>query len=198
MSKVPLVGSFLSNTRALNAASDTLRVARTFVVYDLPDQPDSLASLVTNLSVNKCATAEAAYKECIEYAISTPNLPNAFMYLYAIHANWLGWSANIGKFTLTPDLRLKFAVSPRSLQTTTRGALLLAQVTQDDPLEDAFVCIKPGGERDGTSNTSATRYDVHCGLADAIQPAPEPVLGSKMPKRCHNVGTFTLNLTSSV
>jgi cellulose 1,4-beta-cellobiosidase len=38
---------------------------------------------------------------------------------------------------------------------------------------DAFVWVKPGGESDGTSNTSATRYDYHCGLSDALQPAPE-------------------------
>lgn len=40
-------------------------------------------------------------------------------------------------------------------------------------VQDAFVWIKPGGECDGTSNTSAARYDYHCGLADALQPAPE-------------------------
>ncbi|EJD40557.1 cellobiohydrolase [Auricularia subglabra TFB-10046 SS5] len=40
-------------------------------------------------------------------------------------------------------------------------------------LIDAIVWIKPGGECDGTSNTSATRYDYHCGLSDAHQPAPE-------------------------
>jgi cellulose 1,4-beta-cellobiosidase len=40
-------------------------------------------------------------------------------------------------------------------------------------LLDAFVWVKPGGECDGTSNTTATRYDYHCGLADALQPAPE-------------------------
>ncbi|GAB5588479.1 hypothetical protein Unana1_03379 [Umbelopsis nana] len=38
---------------------------------------------------------------------------------------------------------------------------------------DAFVWIKPGGECDGTSNTTAARYDYHCGQADALQPAPE-------------------------
>ena len=42
-----------------------------------------------------------------------------------------------------------------------------------DALEDAFVWVKPGGEADGTSNTSAARYDFHCGLSDALQPAPE-------------------------
>lgn len=38
---------------------------------------------------------------------------------------------------------------------------------------DAFVWIKPGGECDGTSDTSAVRYDHHCGLPDALKPAPE-------------------------
>ncbi|KAI5803675.1 1,4-beta-D-glucan cellobiohydrolase C [Geopyxis carbonaria] len=42
-----------------------------------------------------------------------------------------------------------------------------------DALNDAFVWIKPGGESDGTSDTSASRYDYHCGLSDALQPAPE-------------------------
>ena len=32
-------------------------------------------------------------------------------------------------------------------------------------LIDAIVWIKPGGECDGTSDTSAPRYDTHCGLA---------------------------------
>jgi cellulose 1,4-beta-cellobiosidase len=42
-----------------------------------------------------------------------------------------------------------------------------------DPLEGAFVWVKPGGECDGTSNTTSARYDFHCGLADALQLAPE-------------------------
>ena len=42
-----------------------------------------------------------------------------------------------------------------------------------EALLDAFVWVKPGGECDGTSNTTATRYDAHCGYADALQPAPE-------------------------
>ncbi|CCX31963.1 cellobiohydrolase II [Pyronema domesticum] len=41
------------------------------------------------------------------------------------------------------------------------------------PSVDAFVWVKPGGESDGTSDTSATRYDFHCGKSDALQPAPE-------------------------
>lgn len=35
-----------------------------------------------------------------------------------------------------------------------------------DSLADAFVWGKPGGESDGTSDTSATRYDSFCGKAD--------------------------------
>ena len=31
---------------------------------------------------------------------------------------------------------------------------------------DAFVWVKPGGESDGTSDTSATRYDSFCGMSD--------------------------------
>ncbi|KAF1957389.1 cellobiohydrolase-like protein II precursor [Byssothecium circinans] len=38
---------------------------------------------------------------------------------------------------------------------------------------DAFVWVKPGGESDGTSDTSATRYDSFCGKEDAFKPAPE-------------------------
>lgn len=32
-----------------------------------------------------------------------------------------------------------------------------------------FLRVKPGGESDGTSNTTATRYDYHCGYSDALQ-----------------------------
>lgn len=42
-----------------------------------------------------------------------------------------------------------------------------------DALVDAFVWVKPGGESDGTSDSSAARYDAHCGYSDALTPAPE-------------------------
>lgn len=35
-----------------------------------------------------------------------------------------------------------------------------------NPLVDSFVWVKPGGESDGTSDTSAVRYDSFCGNAD--------------------------------
>jgi len=37
-----------------------------------------------------------------------------------------------------------------------------------DALADAFVWVKPGGESDGTSDTTATRYDSFCGLSDGM------------------------------
>lgn len=42
-----------------------------------------------------------------------------------------------------------------------------------DPLVDAIVWVKPGGESDGTSDTTATRYDAHCGASASFKPAPE-------------------------
>ncbi|EMD92578.1 glycoside hydrolase family 6 protein [Bipolaris maydis ATCC 48331] len=41
------------------------------------------------------------------------------------------------------------------------------------PLIDACVWGKPGGESDGTSDSSAKRYDSFCGKDDAFKPSPE-------------------------
>ena len=38
--------------------------------------------------------------------------------------------------------------------------------TTSDALADAFVLVKPGGESDDTSDSSATRYDSFRGKAD--------------------------------
>jgi len=45
--------------------------------------------------------------------------------------------------------------------------------TTGDTLVDAFIWGKPGGESDGTSDSSATRYDSFCGKSDAFKPSPE-------------------------
>jgi cellulose 1,4-beta-cellobiosidase len=57
-------------------------------------EPDSLPNIATNLSVKKCADAEATYKHSIAYAIQSLSLPNVSIYLDAAHAGWLGWSSN--------------------------------------------------------------------------------------------------------
>jgi len=204
-------------------------------------EPDSLANLVTNLSVSKCANAQTTYLECVTYAIQQLSSVGVYMYLDAGHAGWLGWPAN-----LTPAAQLfqslyKNAGSPafvRGLATNVANynALVAASpdpITQGDPsydemlyiqalapvlgsfpahfivdqgrsgvqnlrqqwgdwcnvlgagfgtqptlttgspLIDAIVWVKPGGECDGTSNTSSPRYDAHCGLSDATPNAPE-------------------------
>lgn len=38
---------------------------------------------------------------------------------------------------------------------------------------DAYFWVKPPGESDGTSDSSAARYDYHCGSVDSMIPAPE-------------------------
>ncbi|KAK1982623.1 1, 4-beta cellobiohydrolase [Colletotrichum cereale] len=40
-------------------------------------------------------------------------------------------------------------------------------------LANAFVWVKRDGESDGTSNSSAVRYDSSCGKSDAYKPSPE-------------------------
>ncbi|KAI1827533.1 carbohydrate-binding module family 1 [Xylaria intraflava] len=207
-------------------------------------EPDSLANLVTNLSVAKCANAQDAYLECINYAITQLNLPNVSMYLDAGHAGWLGWPANLPPAATLYGQVYNNASAPASLRglatnvanynawqistcpsytqgnavcdessyinefapllqaagwdahfitdTSRNGKQPTGQQQWGDwcnavdtgfgarpssdtgsDLLDAFVWVKPGGECDGTSDTTAARYDFHCGQSDALQPAPE-------------------------
>ncbi|CAI7618266.1 unnamed protein product [Penicillium viridicatum] len=207
-------------------------------------EPDSLANLVTNMDVSKCAGAHDAYLECTDYAVTQLNLANVAMYLDAGHAGWLGWPANLppaaelyakvyntakkpaslrGLATnvanyngwslttcpsytsgddncdekkyinaLAPLLKsagwdahfitdtARNGVQPTSQNAwgdwcNLKGTGFGVRPTTDtgDALADAFVWVKPGGESDGTSDSSATRFDAHCGYSDALQPAPE-------------------------
>ncbi|KAG5928007.1 CENP-B Cbh2 [Claviceps africana] len=208
-------------------------------------EPDSLANLVTNLNVAKCANAKSAYLEGVRYALRRLNLPNVAMYLDAGHAGWLGWPANqepaaqlfakvyrgassprslrglatnVANFngwdldsappytqgnTIHDEKKYIHALSPllerhgwagarfitdqgRSGKQPTgqqkwgswcnakgTGFGLRPSADTGDELLDAFVWVKPGGESDGTSDSSAARYDVHCRSEDALQPAPE-------------------------
>ena len=54
-------------------------------------EPDSLANLVTNLNVQKCANAATAYKTLVTYAIKTLNMKNVIMYLDAGHGGWVSF-----------------------------------------------------------------------------------------------------------
>jgi cellulose 1,4-beta-cellobiosidase len=212
-------------------------------------EPDSMANMITNMGVAKCANAKTAYETCVNYALKQLNLPNVSMYLDAGHAGWLGWPDNLTKAAPYYAGLWSNAGKPtalRGLATNTANynawsistcpsitqqlasingicdekryinafAPLLANagwtnvkfVTDQgrsgkqptgqldwgdwcnqmgtgfgtrpgtntgDTLLDAFVWIKPGGECDGTSDSSAVRYDGFCGKADALKPAPE-------------------------
>ncbi|GKT67108.1 cellobiohydrolase II [Colletotrichum tofieldiae] len=207
-------------------------------------EPDSLANLVTNLNVPKCAGAQAAYLECTNYAVTQLNLPNVAMYLDGGHAGWLGWAANLPPAAQLFAKVYKDAGNPKALRGLVTnvanynawsvsspppytqgnsnydekhyieafGPLLAAQgwnaqfivdqgrsgkqptgqeawgdwcnaigtgfglrpsTNTGSSLVDAFVWVKPGGESDGTSDTTAARYDHNCGKNDALKPAPE-------------------------
>ncbi|KAI1794654.1 cellobiohydrolaseII [Ganoderma leucocontextum] len=206
-------------------------------------EPDSLANLVTNLNVQKCANAETTYKACVTYALQQLSAVGVYMYMDAGHAGWLGWPANISPAATLFTSMFQSANSSsfiRGLATNVANynALTAASpdpITQGDPnydeshyinalgpmlasagfpaqfvvdqgrsgqqnlrqqwgdwcnikgagfgirpttntgnsLIDAIVWVKPGGECDGTSNSSSPRYDSTCSLSDAAQPAPE-------------------------
>ncbi|KAK0229035.1 cellobiohydrolaseII [Armillaria fumosa] len=204
-------------------------------------EPDSLANLVTNLSVAKCANAQTAYKAGVTYAMQQLNSVGVYMYLDAGHAGWLGWPANLSPAAqlfnslytsagspqfvrgLATDVANYNALSAASPDPITSGnpnydeihyinalaPLLTAMpahfivdqgrsgqqnirtawgdwcnvkgagfgtrptTNTGSSLIDSIVWVKPGGECDGTSNTSSPRYDAHCGQSDAAPNAPE-------------------------
>jgi cellulose 1,4-beta-cellobiosidase len=60
-------------------------------------EPDSLANLVTNQKVEKCAKSDAIYRGSIAYAVQTLSMPHVSLYLDAGHAGWLGWDEHRAK-----------------------------------------------------------------------------------------------------
>ncbi|KAJ6263886.1 Exoglucanase-6A [Drechslerella dactyloides] len=210
-------------------------------------EPDSLANMITNKeSKPKCANAQTAYEDCVNYALTHLNLPNIAQYIDAGHAGWLGWPDNLtksGPYFANVYKRAGNPASFRGLATNVanynawsisqcppyasqlpdtcdekRYINKLAPLLKNngwpdphfivdqgrsgkqptgqqewgdwcnaigtgfgtrpdsptsDPLLDAFVWIKPGGECDGTSDTTAVRYDGFCGKTAALKPAPE-------------------------
>ncbi|KAF2715008.1 glycoside hydrolase family 6 protein [Pleomassaria siparia CBS 279.74] len=210
-------------------------------------EPDSLPNLVTNIDLQTCKDSAQGYKDGVEYALKSLNLPNIAMYIDAGHGGWLGWNDNLkpgakgladvykaagspkqvrgvatnvagwnsydlspGEFSTATDAQwnkaqneklyvslfspeLKSAGMPsQAIIDTGRNAVtglrkewgdwcnvngagfgVRPTGTTGNTLVDAFVWAKPGGESDGTSDSSATRYDSFCGKEDAFKPAPE-------------------------
>ena len=93
-------------------------------------EPDSLANLVTNLEKPNCAAAEGIYKRAIAYAIAKLSLPNAFLYIDAAHAGWLGWPRNLVKSLAVYKEVLAMAGGPERI----RG--FATDVSNYDPSKD--------------------------------------------------------------
>lgn len=92
-------------------------------LVDFPDvnvilviEPDSLANMVTNMSVQKCVGAAPVYKDSTAYTLRKLNLPNVTMYLDGGHAGWLGWPDNQGLAAQTFAEVYKLAGSPRAVR----------------------------------------------------------------------------------
>ncbi|KAL0577798.1 1,4-beta-D-glucan cellobiohydrolase cel6c [Marasmius crinis-equi] len=210
-------------------------------------EPDSLPNLVTNANLTTCQQSASGYREGVQYALRSLNLPNVAMYVDAGHGGWLGWDANVqpgaqelasaykgagspsslrgfatnvagwnawskvpGEFENTSDGQYNHAhdenryvtlfgnalnsagMPNHAIVDTGRNAVQGLRVEWGDwcnvngagfgvrpttntgnSLADAFVWVKPGGESDGTSDSSATRYDSFCGKSDAYKPSPE-------------------------
>ncbi|KIY65197.1 glycoside hydrolase family 6 protein [Cylindrobasidium torrendii FP15055 ss-10] len=102
------------------------------------------------------AQDESRYVQYFGAALSSAGMPNHFIIdtgrnaVQGLRLEWGDWCNVKGA---------GFGVRP----TETTG----------NSLADAFVWVKPGGESDGTSDSSATRYDSFCGKDDAYKPSPE-------------------------
>jgi cellulose 1,4-beta-cellobiosidase len=90
----------IANGGAANYKAYIKRIRELIIEYSdiralLVVEPDSLANMVTNMGVAKCAGAAKTYNELTQHAMKELNLPNVAMYLDAGHAGWLGWPANL-------------------------------------------------------------------------------------------------------
>ncbi|KAK3332415.1 exoglucanase 3 precursor [Cercophora scortea] len=112
-------------------------------------------SSASDAKYNKCQN-EKIYVETFGAALKTAGMPNHAVVdtgrngVSGLRAEWGDWCNVKGA---------GFGIRPTS--------------ETGSSLADAFVWIKPGGESDGTSDSSANRYDSFCGKSDAFQPSPE-------------------------
>ncbi|KAK3316731.1 exoglucanase 3 precursor [Apodospora peruviana] len=119
------------------------------------DQSPGEFSKASDAKYNKCQN-EKIYVTEFGAALKTAGMPNHAIVdtgrngVTGLREEWGNWCNVKGA---------GFGVRPTS--------------TTGTELADAFVWVKPGGESDGTSDSSATRYDSFCGKSDAYQPSPE-------------------------
>ncbi|KAL4914179.1 1, 4-beta cellobiohydrolase [Aspergillus aurantiobrunneus] len=154
-------------------------------------EPDSLANLVTNLSVEKCANAQAAYLECTNYAITQLDLPNVSMYLDAGHAGWLGWPANIGPAAELFASVYQNASSPaalRGLATNVANYNAFSIDTCPSYTSENEVCDEKSYINNFAPQLSAAGWDAHF-IVDTGRNGKQPTGQIEWGDWCNSLGT---------
>ncbi|GFF47354.1 probable 1,4-beta-D-glucan cellobiohydrolase C [Aspergillus udagawae] len=209
--KVPKMGEYLKDIKALNDAGASPPIAGIFVVYNLPDRDcTALASIGDLVIADGGVEKYKAYIDSIREHIN--NYPDTQIILVIGESAPLPMNTLRARSMTCPSYTQGNAVCDEKsyinnfapqlasagfdahfiVDTGRNGKQPTGQLawgdwcnvigtgfgarpTTDtgDELVDAFVWVKPGGESHGTSDTSAKRYDAHCGLEDALRPAPE-------------------------
>jgi cellulose 1,4-beta-cellobiosidase len=141
-------------------------------VYKDAGSPASLRGLATNVANYNAWKISGA---CPSYTQGNSVCDESgYIHNFAPMLKSLGWDARFitdtGRSGKQPTGQNEWGDWCNSKGT---GFGLRPSANTGDELLDAFVWVKPGGECDGTSDTSAVRYDYHCGLPAALQPAPE-------------------------
>ena len=70
--------------------------AATDLTFAVVVEPDALANMITNLSIENCSKVVALYEEGIVFAISNLQFSHVHLYLDAAHGGWLGQAGNLG------------------------------------------------------------------------------------------------------
>ena len=96
-------------------------------------EPDGLANLITNMSMEKCANAADAYTESTIYTLGQLDFENVAIYLDAAHAGWLGWPDNLEPTAAVYGDIYKEAGSPKAV----RG--LVTNVSNYNPVSPPLI-----------------------------------------------------------
>ncbi|KAK8153542.1 1, 4-beta cellobiohydrolase, partial [Phyllosticta citrichinensis] len=140
-------------------------------VWRRAGRPRAFRGLATNTanynawSVSQCANYTQGSRNCDE-----KRYINAIAPLLQREGTPAQFITDMGRNGVQPTGQWAWGDWCNALNT---GFGLRPSTHTDDPLLDAWVWIKPGGESDGTSSVMAQRFDPKCGQADAKQPAPE-------------------------
>ncbi|KAH8653157.1 putative Exoglucanase 3 [Tricladium varicosporioides] len=141
--------------KAAGSPKQVMGIATNVAGWNAWDQKPGEFSTATDAKYNKCQD-EKRYINAFNPLLKKGGMPNKAIIdtgrngVTGLRKEWGNWCNVNGA---------GFGVRPTT--------------TTNDPLVDAFVWVKPGGESDGTSDTSANRYDSFCGKEEAYKPSPE-------------------------